>query len=65
MVQFRVEDMSCGHCASSITKAVKDIDPNATVNIDLSAKTVSVEGASSEGQIEQAIEDAGFTPKKQ
>jgi copper chaperone len=35
MYQFNVPDMTCGHCASAITKAVKAEDPNAEVEISL------------------------------
>ncbi len=35
MMEFKVEDMSCGHCASVITKTVKELDAKATVDIDL------------------------------
>jgi copper chaperone len=31
MIEFRVDDMTCGSCASTITKAVKSADPNAQV----------------------------------
>lgn len=65
MLEFRVEDMSCGHCAGSITKAVTQADPQARVEVDLASKTVRIEGASNAAKIEEAISEAGFTPVKQ
>jgi len=63
MIQFKVEDMTCGGCAASITRAIKAVDGAALVEVDLPRHLVRVEpGSSSAGQIEGAIRDAGFTP---
>ena len=62
MVKFEVKDMSCGHCAGSITKAIKEVDPQAEVNIDLASKTVNVNANASAETIKKAMEEAGFTP---
>ena len=35
MYQFTVHDVTCGHCVSTIAKAVKSEDPKATVDISL------------------------------
>jgi len=40
MITFEVNDMTCGHCVSSITRAVKALDPAAKVQIDLAAHRV-------------------------
>ena len=39
---FTVEDMTCGHCARTITGAVLAAYPAARVDIDLAAKRVSI-----------------------
>ena len=52
--------MSCGGCANNITKAVKNKDENALVEIDLQAKIVKVESAQSEQEIANAITNAGY-----
>ncbi|HWT15075.1 MAG TPA: heavy-metal-associated domain-containing protein [Patescibacteria group bacterium] len=44
-MQFEVENMSCGHCVRTITKALKALDPAATVDIDLATKRVVATGA--------------------
>lgn len=61
MVQFRVDDMTCGHCVSKINKAIKGLDVNAAVAIDLKRHLVNVEGADA-GEVEAAIKEAGYTP---
>ena len=34
MIAFEVNDMTCGHCVSTITKAVKDADKDAKVRCE-------------------------------
>ena len=35
MIEFTINDMSCGHCASMITKTVRALDDQAKVDVDL------------------------------
>lgn len=65
MFEFRVANMNCGHCVSTITKAVKRVDPQATVEIDLPSKLVKVESAADAGEFQDAIADAGFSAEQQ
>ena len=60
MSSFNVPDMSCGHCTAAIEKAVKAIDPTATVSCDLGTKEVSVESIVSDHAVSEAIRDAGY-----
>lgn len=60
MMEFKVEDMSCGHCASVITKTVKDLDAKATVDIDLDRKTVKINSTEERAVLAQALEEAGY-----
>ena len=43
MITFQVDDMTCGHCVSMITKAVRAADQKASVNIDLASHRVDIE----------------------
>uniref|UniRef100_UPI0010F5F45A heavy-metal-associated domain-containing protein n=1 Tax=Mesorhizobium comanense TaxID=2502215 RepID=UPI0010F5F45A len=52
--------MSCGHCASTIEKAVKSVDPAARVAIDLGSSTVAVETKADEAAIRDVIRSAGY-----
>ena len=63
MLRYTVDDMTCGHCVQSITAAVHDVAPNATVTVDLASKTVEVAEATSPQAVEAAIQKAGYTPK--
>ena len=63
MIAFEVNDMTCGHCVSSITKAVKALDQDAEVRVDLATHRVEVEPAKADArQLAAAIEEAGYTP---
>ncbi|MFT3718474.1 heavy-metal-associated domain-containing protein [Pseudorhodoferax sp.] len=64
MIAFDVQDMSCGHCVASITKAVQAADPTARVEVDLSGRRVQVEpGRADAAALQRAIEEAGYTPR--
>ena len=63
MVSFSVKDMTCGHCVSTITKAIQALDPGAQVRIDLPAQRVEIEpSAASAAGLRGAIAEAGYTP---
>ena len=63
MISFQVNDMTCGHCVSSITKAVKALDSGAKVQIDLAAHRVEIEAAGANAvELSDAIKEAGYTP---
>ena len=63
MLAFEVNDMSCGHCVGAITKALKEADPDARVEVDLPAHRVLVQSAVASAEaLEEAIREAGYTP---
>lgn len=63
MIAFEVNDMTCGHCVSTITKALKAADKDAKVHIDLATHLVQVESAVADvEELADAIKDAGYTP---
>ena len=63
MISFQVNDMTCGHCVSSITKAVKAVDGEAKVQIDLATHRVDIEPTGTDAaELSDAIKEAGYTP---
>ena len=63
MIAFEVNDMTCGHCVSTITKALKSADKDAKVTIDLARHLVMVEPTEADAQeLRDAIAEAGYTP---
>lgn len=65
MLNFLVADMSCGGCASAITRAVQKIDPNAVVTADLDTKRVAIETSISVEQVQDVLAKAGFPASQQ
>ena len=63
MITFEVRDMTCGHCVSTVTKAVQAADRDAAVRVDLATHRVEIEPkAASAAALGQAIRAAGYTP---
>lgn len=63
MLVYRVDDMTCGHCVSTITKAVRAADATAKLEIDLGQHLVRIEpGQARPEQLKHAIAEAGYTP---
>ena len=63
MIAFEVKDMTCGHCVSAITKAVKATDKDAKVEVDLANQRVEIEPtAPNAAELRDAIKEAGYTP---
>ena len=62
MIQFTVNDMTCGHCASTIARVVKDVDAAGRCEVDLAAKRVQIVSDQPAADFKAAIEEAGYTP---
>jgi copper chaperone len=63
MIVFHVPDMTCGHCASTITQALQRIDCEAKLQIDLRAHRVHIEATTVDAKVlAEAIREAGYTP---
>jgi copper ion binding protein len=60
MHEIRVDGMSCNHCVSKVTRAVRTIDELAKVDVQLAAKTVLVESDADVDDLIAAISDAGY-----
>lgn len=63
MISFEVNDMTCGHCVATITRALKDVDSGANVSVDLARHRVTIDRATVDGQtLREVIAEAGYTP---
>ena len=62
MIEISVSDMTCGHCASTIARAVKDVDAAGRCEVDLAAKQVRIESGAPAQAFVEAIAEAGYTP---
>lgn len=64
MVTYRIADMTCGHCAGTIARALAGVDKGARVEVDVARKLVSVTSGAPEDELAEAIREAGYTPEK-
>ncbi|MEM5312525.1 heavy-metal-associated domain-containing protein [Paraburkholderia sp. JHI869] len=63
MIAFEVNDMTCGHCVSLITKALKAVDNDARFTVDLARHRVTIESTDADpNELRDTIADAGYTP---
>lgn len=59
---LRVEDMTCGHCAGTIKKAIENGLPGTSVEADPVSKLVSVRGPTDLNSVKVLVIEAGYTP---
>jgi copper chaperone len=64
MVTFQVSDMTCGHCAGTITRAIAAVDKSAQVEIQIPRRLVRVSSTASATQLAKAIQNAGYTARQ-
>ena len=57
---FNVTGMTCGHCEKAVTKAIKELDPQAVVTIDRSKNKVDVQSNQAHEALAKAITEEGY-----
>ena len=57
--QFKVEGMTCGHCAKTVTESIQEIDGAARVDVDLPKGRVTVESSQASERIDALQEKTG------
>lgn len=62
MIEFDVQAMSCGHCVSTVTRTIQQLDPQAKVEVDLESKKVKVESSEDRARLAAALAEAGYPP---
>lgn len=62
MIELNLPDMSCGHCASTVTQTCKLVDPSAKVQVDLQRKRVTIDSPEHPKAFEEALAEAGYPP---
>ncbi len=60
---FKVNDMTCGGCASNVQTALENSDNVTHVDIDVEKRQVSVESDMPESDVIALISQAGYTPE--
>ena len=61
-MRFHIENMTCGGCVRSVTKAVQSVDPSAEVTADPASHKVEVRSAAPRERLVAALTEAGYAP---
>lgn len=62
MISCTVKDMTCGHCVSTITRAVREADSSAEIEVDLANQLLRIVSAKPASEFLAAIRAAGYSP---
>jgi copper chaperone len=57
---FDVKGMTCGHCEKAVTRAIKQLDPQAEVKIDRNLNQVEVQSQQPREALAKAIAEEGY-----
>ncbi len=60
MTKLSIPDMSCGHCKAAVNATIKSVDPDAKLDFDMTARTVSVQSITSTSVLLAHLETAGY-----
>jgi copper chaperone CopZ len=60
-IEYRVPDMTCGHCQKAVTEALSPVAGVERVRVDLETKLVTIEGEGlDDAALRSAIAGAGY-----
>jgi len=59
---FKLPDMSCGHCVAAITQALGELDPQAQLDFKRETRELQVQSALAREALAAALTEAGYPP---
>ena len=62
MTEFKLPDMSCGHCAGRVTQALQQVDPACRLDFNLRERSVQVHSTAAPEALAAALRAAGYAP---
>ncbi len=63
MLEFKLPDMTCGHCVATVTKTIQTLDPAAKLEFDRDARLVRIsEATASREALAAALSEEGYPP---
>ncbi|MBH9576214.1 heavy-metal-associated domain-containing protein [Inhella proteolytica] len=62
MPSFHLPDMSCGHCASRVSQALKALDPQCRIDFELRERRIQVQSEQAPQALVEALREAGYPP---
>ena len=62
MHEFHLPEMTCGHCASKVSTALKRFDAACDIQVDLAQHKVSVRSDEDRAALAEVLSEAGYPP---
>ena len=59
-MELKIEGMTCGGSAKSVTKAIQSVDPTAKIDTNPAQRMVKVETTATPAALRQVLEEAGY-----
>ena len=59
-MQLKIEKMTCGGCAGSVTKAIQSVDPTARIETNPVTRSVTLETTARTAELQKVLEEAGY-----
>ncbi|RUM06173.1 heavy-metal-associated domain-containing protein [Rhizobium chutanense] len=59
-MEFKIENMTCGGCARSVSKVIQSVDADAKVDADPATRMIKVETSANPADVRQALAQAGY-----
>lgn len=63
-MEFTLPDMTCGHCASVVTRALKEADPGCRLLIDLPTRRIGIDSRLDDETLRATLTEAGYAPAR-
>jgi copper chaperone len=60
MLTFSIPAISCGHCARAITDTILELDPAAKVQVDVAARTATVDTSADPAAVRERLAAEGY-----
>lgn len=63
-MRFHIDNMTCGGCAKSVTKAIELLDADARVEAHPPSREIVVRSSRTRQEIVATLKEAGFPPRE-
>jgi len=63
MIELTLPTMTCGHCVKTVTRTVQQVDPAATVEIDLPTHRLRIGSDRDAQAFAAALGEEGYAPQ--
>ena len=60
MLRYTIENMTCGHCVATVTKAIHGVDASAAVRADVAGRSLEIDTGATSEAIVAAVAAAGY-----